>query len=75
MEGTALSGTWVSMRAFVCTIGEARPGTPILEMKSFHQNMFHRFGGISLDGSCLMREHLALAIVHGVGVSEVEKFF
>lgn len=56
-------------------VGEARPATPVLEMKPFHKEVFHGFGGMPLDGTGIMSEYLALAGVHGVGISEVEQIF
>ena len=56
-------------------VGEARPVTPVLEMKPFHKEVLHGFDGISFDGTGIMREHFALAGVHSVGISEVEQIF
>ena len=53
-------------------VGEARPATPVLEMKPFDKEVFHGFGGMPLDGPGIMREYHALAVVTGMGVSEME---
>ena len=71
-DTTAFTGALACMRAFVSAVGEACPAAPCLEMKAFHEDVTHRFGGIPVDGTRLMREHLAVAIPAGVGVSEVE---
>ena len=63
------------MRSFVRAVGEARPATPVLEMKPFDKEVFHGFGGMPLDGTGIMREYHALAVVHSVGISEVEQIF
>lgn len=74
-EGTAFTGVLASMRTFVRAVGEARPAAPILEMKPFHKGMLHGFSGMPLDGTGIMRKHFALAVVHGVGISEVKEVF
>ena len=74
-ETVAFTGAWASMRAFVRAVGEARPATPVLEMKPFDKGMLHGLCGVPRDGTGIMREHLALAGVHGVGISEVEQIF
>ena len=74
-ETVAFTGAWASMRAFVRAVGEARPATPVLEMKPFDKEVFHGFGGMPLDGTGIMREYHALAVVHSVCISEVEQIF
>ena len=74
-DGAAFTGAWASMRAFVRAVGEARPATPVLEMKPFDKGMLHGLCGVPRDGACIMREYHALAGVHGVGISEVEQIF
>ncbi len=53
-------------------VGKACPVAPALEMKTFHECMFDRLGGMTGNGTGIMREDFALAIVTGVGISEME---
>ena len=53
-------------------VGKACPAAASLEMKSFHKRKFHRLGGITGNGTGIVREDFALAIVNGVGISEME---
>ena len=55
----------------ISPVGEARPRIPRLEMKTFHERVFHRFGSIPRNGTGVMRDEFTLAIVTGVGVPEV----
>lgn len=71
-DATAFSGMLTSMGAFVGAVGEARPAAPVLEMKPLYEKVFHRFGGMPGDGTCLMRNEFAFPIVHGVGISKLE---
>lgn len=73
-DTAAFPGALASMRAFMRAVGEACPATPILEVKSFHEKVFHRFRRISFDGSCLVRDDFAITVAKGVDVSEVEAF-
>ena len=59
------------MGTLVSPVGEACPRIPRLEMKTFHERVFHRFGSIPRNGACVMRDEFTLAIVTGVGVPEV----
>ena len=59
----------------MCSIGEARPRAPVLEMKPFHQDMFHGFFSIPGDRFCLMREYLPVVGADGIGISEVSEIF
>ena len=59
------------MGTLVSSVWEARPVSPCLEMKFFHERVFHRFGSIPRNGTGVMRDEFVLAIVTGVGVSEM----
>ena len=53
-------------------VGKACPVAASLEMEPFHKRKFHRLGGMTGNGTGIMREDFALAIVTGVGISEME---
>ena len=55
----------------ISPVGEACPRIPRLEMKTFHERVFHRFGSIPRNGTGVMRDEFVLAIVTGVGVPEM----
>ena len=59
------------MGTLISPVGEARPRIPRLEMEFFHESEFHRFGSIPRNGTGVMRDEFVLAIVTGVGVSEM----
>ena len=59
------------MGTLISPVWEARPESPRLEMKFFHESEFHRFGSIPRNGTGVMRDEFVLAIVTGVGVSEM----
>ena len=56
----------------ISPVGEARPRIPRLEMETFHERVFHRFGSIPRNGTGVMRDEFVLAIVTGMGVPEME---
>ena len=59
------------MGTLISPVGEACPRIPRLEMEFFHESEFHRFGSIPRNGTGVMRDEFVLAIVTGVGVSEM----
>ena len=59
------------MGTLISPVGEAHPVSPCLEMKTFHERVFHRFGSIPRNGTGVMRDEFVLAIVTGVGIPEV----
>ena len=59
------------MGTLISPVGEARPRIPRLQMEFFHESEFHRFGSIPRNGTGVMRDEFTLAIVTGVGVSEM----
>ena len=71
-DGTAFTGVLALMRAFMGTVGKACPAAPALEMKFFHKDVSHGLGCMTGNGTGIMREDFALAIVTGVGISEME---
>ena len=72
-ETAAFSGGVAYVRAFVGAVGEARPVTTgALETKAFHEGEFDGFHRVPLEGPGVVRDNFALAIVTGVGVSEME---
>ena len=73
-DGTAFTGARASIRAFVGAVGKACPAAAGLEMKPFHKSQFHRSGGITGNGTGIMRDDFTDAIVKGVSISEMEEF-
>ena len=55
-------------------VGVARPTPSGVEFKSLHQDVLHGLRSMTGNGTGIMREDFALAIVTGVGVSEMEAF-
>ena len=59
------------MGTLISPVGEACPRIPCLQMEPFHERVFHRFGSIPRNGTGVMRDEFVLAIVTGMGVSEM----
>ena len=58
----------------MCAVGQACPTSPSLEMETFHKCEFYRSGGMTADEASVMGDDFTVAIVVGVGVSEMEEF-
>ena len=63
------------MGTLISPVGEVCPRTPRLEMQAFHEREFHSLRSVPLDGTDVVRDDFALAIVTGVRVSEVKRIF
>ena len=61
------------MGTLISPVGEACPRIPRLQMEPFHERELHGLRGITGNGTGIVREDFALAIVACVGVSEMEE--